>query len=1173
MALDLDVRKQCQTNNTDHISLEAGAGSGKTATLISRILHWILKTGWDRQAHEENEDQRALKIMQRVVAITFTEAAAEEMVERLGKALISLCSYTQGNPVVGFFVEETGLSSADVQHRSRLLIGVIDQMRISTIHSFCRSVLKSYPLEAGIHPQFEVDPDRSKATQRAHDILVRNFYRQLRSSSRLPFRTIFEAGISLNQLRIDMLKAVHIDAFPLSNPIAEANLRPTYSKIISAIAELQELAQVLPVNKRSTHPKDLQSLQILAQILEQGLSKVDQLRGLIAHEQDIMQWQIEGAKSIDRLKKWSKPSGVSTSSKISDTLKEEMAACSAQLSLYLSNLKYYRPYLITQVISVLNDVVPELQRDLKKLGITSFSDLLHKTAVLLKNNRIIAEKIRLGIDLLLVDEFQDTSIDQCEIIEILGLQPNRLFPKLFIVGDPKQSIYGWLNADISSYFAFSQKIENFRGQHGMQGHAWKLRSNFRSLPTILKAVEKTFAGYMNNVEGLQADFSPLDCMRIEDKEERPPVELWTAWPQPVCESLRHVDQKVASKTIKNIVSEDIMMTEAEALARDLLIKNRQHGVAWKECAVLFRSTTNLDRFLHVLKNHQIPYAVTRDKNYYRRREVLELLSLFRCIVSPLDQISLISVLRSSMVGLPDAALFLLWKHGFPEFFSGLSQLNEAAYLGAEARLRSIRPQIDLLASGIDGYEDLENWMDSLCHFLRAIRRLREDVLQLPSDVFLTRVRRLIGFDISEVRAYQGNYRLANLDRFFFTIQKLLGEHKGDWGQVLNIIQQSIEENQDAEEARPADPNQDAVQIMTIHKSKGLDFRQVYVLELHRGSYAGRSEDFFSGTCGIEHTQEFSGLGLCTLGYGEEQNRRKRVEVFERLRLLYVAMTRAKDQLILSGSFPAQMNVSSQDQVTLMTEHLQQLLVHNKVQELWRFPQSQALKIRYLGTENKSTEYAISAVRAIPSVQTLKKHQELLEQSPVQHSKGSILRSTVSKHHSFEHYAHIEAAMVPLLLDPANIRKHRLFLNRKLAVIQSPLFLLRDFLANLVERIPQLQMGKTLWYNRNISIDGSRYRVHRLEDRNGELVLVEFVFLETVQYPLISACQSNWSTDEAILKVCQFLSKKFQQPIKAEIWDVCTQKRWCATQSGLQDVISPKEPEQIPLFPPHIFPLH
>ena len=200
---------------------------------------------------------------------------------------------------------------------------------------------------------------------------------------------------------------------------------------------------------------------------------------------------------------------MSTSKKVSSELKEEIANIAAQLSRYLSNLKYYRPYLLTKLIVVLNDVVPQLQKDLNKLGITSFSDLLSKTARTLRENDIIAEQLRAGIDLLLVDEFQDTSVDQCDIIEILGLQPNRSYPKLFIVGDPKQSIYGWLNADISSYFAFAQKVENFVGPQNMKGHAWKLRSNFRSLPTILQAVENTFSGYMNNVEGLQADFSSL----------------------------------------------------------------------------------------------------------------------------------------------------------------------------------------------------------------------------------------------------------------------------------------------------------------------------------------------------------------------------------------------------------------------------------------------------------------------------------------------------------------------------------------------------------------------------------------------------------------------------------------------------------------------------------------
>ena len=103
MMSDQNVRIACQTNFRDHITLEAGAGSGKTATLIARILHWILQKGWE--GHDETtfptDDEFAIALMHRVVAITFTEAAAEEMVDRLGTALIALSRYEKEDPVVG----------------------------------------------------------------------------------------------------------------------------------------------------------------------------------------------------------------------------------------------------------------------------------------------------------------------------------------------------------------------------------------------------------------------------------------------------------------------------------------------------------------------------------------------------------------------------------------------------------------------------------------------------------------------------------------------------------------------------------------------------------------------------------------------------------------------------------------------------------------------------------------------------------------------------------------------------------------------------------------------------------------------------------------------------------------------------------------------------------------
>ncbi|MAA77668.1 MAG: hypothetical protein CL916_00290, partial [Deltaproteobacteria bacterium] len=903
MISDQNIRIACQTNFQDHITLEAGAGSGKTATLIARILHWILQKGWE--GHDSNlfptDDEFAIALMHRVVAITFTEAAAEEMVDRLGIALIALSRFEKEDPVVGFSVVDLSMPIPLLKQRAQLMLGVVDQMRISTIHSFCRSILKSHPLEANLHPHFDIDADGSMSKRVVHDVLVRYFHDQLRNSTNSGIRTIFEAGISLEQVRDDLIFAVKSKETLFPNPITQKNLSSTYGEVIDIIQLLDPFFAKVPVTKRSTHQHEMASLNELCEILNKGISVIHSVQGRHEHEENIRLWVQKNPKTIDRIRKWSKPSNVSK--KLTEEERENVAAYCMSLRPYLDQLKYYRPALMVYAVEMFNALIPKIQNKLTEKGIVSFSDLLMKTAMLLQKNQDIAEQLRQGIDLLLVDEFQDTSIDQCNIIETLGLQSNRDYPKLFIVGDPKQSIYGWLNADISSYFAFTSKIETFQSSNGMRGRSWRLSANFRSLPGILNAVEDTFSGYMNTVAKYQASFVSLDCMREHEGSIEPCVEVWNAWPESICTQLNQVESiKEASKLISSISATEALEEEAEAIAQELVSLHQSDQVSWKECALLFRSTTNLDRFLDAFKRYQIPYAVTRDKNYYRRREVMEAYALLASIFSPLDQISLIAALRSSMVAIPDAALFLLWRHGFPEVFSYLEFLSIEEYTLMEHKLRSLQPQINRLASGIEGYYDMQNWMESVCHFLRTIRKLRIEKNSLAADALIAKIRSYIGFSFSEVRAYQGNYRLANLDRFFYTIQKNLEEHKGDWNRVLDMISHAIQDGLDEEEARPADPNQDAVQIMTIHKSKGLDFSHVYILELHRSSGNSYADNFYSGKIG--NTNELALLGMRTLRYGEELERKKNVAIFERLRLLYVAMTRAKNHLVLSGRFPA-----------------------------------------------------------------------------------------------------------------------------------------------------------------------------------------------------------------------------------------------------------------------------
>src|SRR3954468_5557492 len=167
LAGDRAARRAAQTRFDVPLVLQAGAGTGKTTTLIGRLLAWTLGEGWERatrrlaertagKPREEGPDRVAAEVLGRVVAITFTEAAAAEMAGRAARELASLAS---GAPAPDWLEASTLPSDPERARRARALLGTLDHLAVRTIHAFCRGLLADYPLEARVHPDLTVDAD------------------------------------------------------------------------------------------------------------------------------------------------------------------------------------------------------------------------------------------------------------------------------------------------------------------------------------------------------------------------------------------------------------------------------------------------------------------------------------------------------------------------------------------------------------------------------------------------------------------------------------------------------------------------------------------------------------------------------------------------------------------------------------------------------------------------------------------------------------------------------------------------------------------------------------------------------------------------------------------------------------------------------------------------------
>ena len=259
----------------------------------------------------------------------------------------------------------------------------------------------------------------------------------------------------------------------------------------------------------------------------------------------------------------------------------------------------------------------------------------------------------------MVDEFQDTSQIQCELIEALALDPNATKqPALFIVGDPKQSIYGWRNADISAYFRFVQRLEEFAKQRKTTAQCIQhLYQNFRSTPSILTEVEQIIEPIMTPTPGLQPPFQSLIGVRNQDVYSTDkgdcvsPVEYWVTWDI----NPNWARWPSSLKSAKN--TERAVKCEARALVNDILKLRRHYAPAvcsdvdkqvnWSDIAIIFRAKGRLPEFIEALRAHQIPYVVSRDVNYFKRREVIEATAMLQCILDPNDSLSLVSFLRAT----------------------------------------------------------------------------------------------------------------------------------------------------------------------------------------------------------------------------------------------------------------------------------------------------------------------------------------------------------------------------------------------------------------------------------------------------------------------------------------------------------------------------------------------
>ncbi len=893
---DAAARRAARTLFDRPIALEAGAGTGKTTALVSRVVNWCVGPGWEKAertlrgdgADDPSLHDIATRVASRVVAITFTEAAAAEMANRILRAIGELAA---DRPRSERMVEDALPEPAIVRQRSAALLGAIDRITVRTFHGFCHRLLSAHPLEAGLHPAFRIAAQRIEIDALANRV-VESALRAASGREVAP-DDVAPEGEWIGPGAICAALADLLDAGVQPEDLAQAAydaracaalLEPLRRAVADAKAPFAPFAAAKRGDARNVPPALDRTNALLASPAPPDAvslgARIDELRDI---------WGERSDRAVrGKLRKFAAGEFGQEENKLA-TDPAAVVRAAGPLAEAVDDVLSEEPERFEAVRAQLVPLLVEATAALRREGIVTFEALQRHARDLLVQRADVAARVRAGIDLLLVDEFQDTDPVQCELVRLLALGPEAgERPSLFLVGDPKQSVYGWRRADLASYQDMVERIIAAGGER------FVLSVNYRSVPPVLREVERVTSSLLVHRPGEQAGFQPLLAARDSSRDSgfdaggRAPVEHWLD-----CE----LD---ADRQAVQTLSSRAAGLEAATIAQEIEWLHRVHGVAWRDVALLFRAFGDAEGYLFALRRRGVPYEITKDRSHYQRREVIEATSLVRCVLDPNDALALVSWLRSVSGGIPDAAWTPLWSRRFPERMAML----DGPAPGALAELRAL---LDEVAASLDpaevpGLESVRDWPLVAFRSIEGIARLRQSFAMDPVDVFVERLVVVGGQERLEAGRYLARHRLANLDRFHRELLGLLATG-ADPAAVLRALREGASENGDPATGTPGEAAADAVQVLTIHGAKGLQFRHVYCVQLHK-QRSNRSDRHVAEVGDLDGRRVFSLCRIPGPGFTRHQRVRRRREDEESKRLLYVAMTRAQDRLVLAGIHPS-----------------------------------------------------------------------------------------------------------------------------------------------------------------------------------------------------------------------------------------------------------------------------
>lgn len=880
-----------------NILVSAAAGSGKTAVLVERIVKIITDKN-----HPVDIDH--------LLIVTFTNAAAAEMRERIGNAIEKALDEQPGD-----------------EHLLRQLT-LIHNAQITTIDSFCLYVVRNHFHEIDLEPNFRIG-DEGELKLLREDVLGRVLEQNYEEPSEA-FSDFVEGYASgrtdaaLNEMILQLYE------FSRSYPWPEKWLDSFVGIYrIENREELDRAEWLAPLTQNIRFV-----LKDCEQLLKQALAVTQQDDGPYMYEKAVRS-DLEKYESLSKLTSFSELSGAlsdikydrlassrgfegdpdklelvkSLREQAKDVVKKlcrQYFFCSPEMM--IGQLERTEP-MLEEVVRLTKQFADEFAAAKRRKNLVDFHDVEHFALQILVDEETekakkTAEEFRDTFEEIMIDEYQDSNEVQETLLRSISRE-ERGENNIFMVGDVKQSIYRFRLARPE---LFMKKYDSYSLEESTTQRI-DLHKNFRSRAEVLACTNDIFykimARSLGNVEydaeaalypgasyPVSADFTPEILLADSNDELLEDTELTDK---------KTLEAEIVAEEIKHLMKTQPVTDKAAGTLR---------AAHYSDIVILLRSLSGwADSLVEVLNENGIPAHTVSSTGYFSTVEVQTVLSMLRLLDNPRQDIPMAAVLRSPMAGLTDEELAVLrLEDGSVPFHEAVLELAEGLY--EEGGQIEISNSEEDQKQGRNADEKTENHIEITAHwkllkFYKKYKQLRQLVPDTPIHELIEIILRETGYGHYVAAMPAGNRRTANLNML---LEKAAAYEKTSYKGLFHFVRY-IDELQkydvDFGEADMVGENEDVVRIMSIHKSKGLEFPIVIVSGMGKNfnKQDTRSKMVLHPELGIglDYMDGKKRIKSPTIAKKAIAKQIDLENLGEELRVLYVALTRAKEKLILTGT--------------------------------------------------------------------------------------------------------------------------------------------------------------------------------------------------------------------------------------------------------------------------------